>query len=91
MLDKPRLFVLALAQLAFIAAALPVEAKPMITNRPIKVDPTTAKIQCAIMDGTFRNNSGGGWSCKMDTGSGWTIQTCNAKGSCTVSRQPYRN
>lgn len=91
MSNKARLLVLALAQLAFIAAAAPIEAKPAIRDRPIKVDGTTAKTQCAIMDGTFRYTGGGGWSCKMDTGSGWTIQTCNARGSCTVSRQPYRN
>lgn len=90
-MPKAKLFLLTLAQLAFLAAMQPVEAKPMITNRPIKVDGTTAKTQCAVMDGTFRYASGGGWSCKMDTGNGWTIQTCNAKGSCTVSREPYKS
>lgn len=86
-----RLIAFALVQLTFIAAAAPIEAKPMITNKPIKVDGTTAKTQCAIMDGTFRYTGGGGWSCKMDVGTGWLTQNCNAKGSCTVSREPYKS
>ncbi|MBN9316114.1 MAG: hypothetical protein J0I99_10270 [Devosia sp.] len=88
---KTKLLILALAELAFIAGMQPAMAKPAIGNRPVKIDSTTAKTTCAVMDGTFRYTSGGGWSCKMDTGSGWTIQTCNANGSCTVSREPYRS
>jgi hypothetical protein len=91
MLNKPRLLILALAQLALIAAMQPVVAKPAIYNRPHTVNPSTARASCTLMDGTFRHASGGGWTCKYGVGTGWAIQSCNSKGGCTTRHEPYRN
>lgn len=89
MLSKSRLIVLALAQLTLIAAMQPVDAKPMITGKPFKIHPDTAKQSCAIMDGTFRYASGGGFTCTIYGSEVKLVQTCNAKGSCTSTREPY--
>jgi hypothetical protein len=86
---QAKLLVLALAPLISIAAMQPVAARP-IQERPVKINSETAKSSCIGMDGVFRYAPGGGFSCTYYVKDSKVVQSCNAKGQCNSTREPYK-